>query len=175
MPWPHAPLHWFHEPGTYIVTGATLHKAPLFDTASKRDGLLDLLFATAAEFGWNLLAWAAMANHYHVVLSHEADPASLPKLLHKLHAVSARELNRADDAAGRKVWFQYWDTRITHAQSLLARLAYVHRNPEHHGLVARAEDYPWCSAAWFERTATPAFRATVRALPTDRVSVRDDF
>jgi putative transposase len=44
-----------------------------------------------------------------------------------------------------------------------------------HGLVADATAYRWCSAAWFERNATPAFVKTVNGLNTDQVKVPDDF
>jgi len=30
-------------------------------------------------------------------------------------------------------------------------------NPCRYGLVPVASSYPWCSAGWFERTATPVF------------------
>ena len=48
-------------------------------------------------------------------------------------------------------------------------------NHYHHGIVARAADYPWCSAAWFEREATTAFVNTINGFKIDQVKVRDDF
>ena len=51
----------------------------------------------------------------------------------------------------------------------------MHGNAVRHGLVPVANQYRWCSAAWFERTATPALVKTIYALKTDRLSVRDDF
>jgi putative transposase len=38
-----------------------------------------------------------------------------------------------------------------------------------------ATQYRWCSAAWFERTATPAQVRTVYRFKTDKVSVLDNF
>jgi len=46
-----------------------------------------------------------------------------------LHSISAKYVNRLDEAPGRKIWHQYWDTRIPLHRSLLARLKYVHTNP----------------------------------------------
>ena len=88
---------------------------------------------------------------------------------------TAHALNARDAAPGRKVWFQYWDSRITYEASLLARLRYVHTNPAHHRVVSDPETYPWCSAAWFARSAPPAFVETVRRMKTDSLSVSDDF
>jgi putative transposase len=96
-------------------------------------------------------------------------------MLSKLHTQTAIVLNKWDEAPGRRVWFQYWDSRITYQASYYARLKYVHQNPVHHGVVANAENYPWCSASWFRRTARPAVVATVNGFKTDRVRVRDDF
>ena len=45
----------------------------------------------------------------------------------------------------------------------------------HHGLVRVANQYRWCSAAWFERTATPAQVRTIYGFKTDQVNVLDDF
>jgi len=56
--------------------------------------------------------------------------------------------------------------------------AQLHRreiNAVKHGLVPVANQYPWWSAAWFERTATPAQMRTVYAFKTDRLLVADDF
>jgi putative transposase len=36
-------------------------------------------------------------------------------------------------------------------------------------------DYPWCSAGWFEKTATPAQVKTVYGIKIDRIKVLDDF
>ncbi len=175
MNWPHAPVHWTFDAGIYMVTAGTHQKALLFDTPAKLDQLQQCLLDTAAEFGWRLEAWAVMANHYHVVARSPADPATLAEWIRKLHACSARELNRVDEVSGLKVWFQYWDTHLTHQPSYLARLAYVHRNPARHGVVRDARLYRWCSASWFEQNAPAAFVQTVRALNTDTVNVVDDF
>ena len=44
-----------------------------------------------------------------------------------------------------------------------------------HRLVPVANQYPWCSAAWFERTATPAQVKTIYAFKAERLQVEDDF
>ena len=67
------------------------------------------------------------------------------------------------------------ETFITHQTSLLARLKYVNENPVKHGLVDVATEYPWCSAAWFQKTAPEGFRKSVGRFKTDSVNVEDDF
>jgi len=54
-------------------------------------------------------------------------------------------------------------------------LNYVHQNAVKHKLVPVANQYPWCSAAWFEREASPAQVNTIYGFKIDRVKVEDDF
>lgn len=96
-------------------------------------------------------------------------------MLKQLHGETARELNRLDGQPGRSVWHNFWDTELTFETSYLARLNYVHTNAVHHGLVPVANQYRWCSAAWFERTATPAQVKTIYGFKTDKVQVHDEF
>ena len=158
-----------------MVTAGTYRKAHWLSDPARLDYFLDLLFACAGEFGWELQAWAALSNHYHFMATPSGDPASLRKLLSKLHTLSAREFNLRNRTPGRKVWFQFFDTHVTFPESYFARLKYVHGNPAHHGVVLRAENYPWCSAHWFARTADAAFRKTVEGFKTDRINVLDPF
>ncbi len=73
------------------------------------------------------------------------------------------------------MWHNFWDTKLTFEKSYLARLNYVHQNAVKHGLVTVANQYRWCSAAWFERTATPAQMKTIYSFKIDQVRVADDF
>jgi len=63
----------------------------------------------------------------------------------------------------------------TFEKSYLARLNYVHQNPVHHRLVPVANQYPWCSAAWFERTGSPAIVKSIYKFKIDQVKVYDEF
>jgi putative transposase len=173
--WPHSPPHRLTEQGAYMVTCGTHLKVSLLNTSVKLDMFRDVFFACAAESGWTLHAWAILSNHYHFIASSPSDPGTLRTMLSKMHTLSARRLNEMDRQPGRKVWFQYFDSHITFQNSYLARLKYVHHNPAHHDVVRCAEAYPWCSAAWFARTAGAGFRKTVESFKINTLSVADDF
>lgn len=177
-PWPHAPTHRLAEAGTFFITAATLHKAHHFRGAKRLTVLQRGLLTVAREFGWRLEAWAVFSNHYHFI-GHSpagaADASSLGAMLGMLHTKTAGWINKLDAAPGREVWFNFRDTRLTHQRSYLARLNYVHQNAVRHGLVPVASQYPWCSARWFERTASPAMVRAIYRFKTDRLSVGDDF
>ena len=172
--WPHSPIHRLSEAGTFIVTAGTYQKQTFFNTPSRLTRLTNLLLELAEKQGWQLHAWAVFPNHYHFV-GESGDARRLRELVRELHSRSAKAINREDDCAGRKVWFSYWESRITFRKSFLARLNYVHENAVRHRLVLKASAYSWCSAGWFERKADRAFFRMVRSFPTDRVTVPDDF
>jgi putative transposase len=173
--WHHAPAHIFIPGATYMVTASTLYQEHLFNTPEKRDMLHESLLRETSELGWQLQSWAVLINHYHFVGLAPEHGADLKTLIRHLHSKTAIALNRLDSCAGRQVWFQYWDTCLTFEKSYLARLKYVYYNPVHHKLVAEAENYPYCSAAWFARTADPCFYRKVESFRCDKLNVKDDF
>ncbi|MCU0292912.1 MAG: transposase [Thermoanaerobaculaceae bacterium] len=174
-PWHHRPSHVFDPGRSYILTAGTLDKVLLFQGEERLCLLRDTLADVASSYGWQLQAWAILANHYHFVAQAPEDASSLRPMLQRLHSQTARGINRLDDKPGRRVWFQYWDTCITFEKSYLARLRYVHYNAVKHGVVAVAADYPYCSAAWFEQSGESAFVRKVQSYECERVNVVDDF
>jgi putative transposase len=176
--WPHAPEHRLSVGGTYFVTASTYLREPRFAGKARLAVLHRGLLKVAADFGWQLEAWAVFSNHYHFVGHSPADEdsaASLSQMLGLLHERTAKWINKLDSAPARKVWHNFRETRLTYEKSYLARLNYTHQNPVKHGLVPVANLYPWCSARWFERTATPAQIKTIYKFKTSQIKVPDDF
>jgi putative transposase len=178
MPWPHAPTHQLSENGTYFVTAATYLGNHHFRTLKRLDALQRGLLAVARDFSWNLEAWAIFSNHYHFVAHSprdSTDAKSLSQMLGILHTRTAAWINRMDGTPRRKVWHNFWDTKLTFEKSYLARLNYVHQNAVKHGLVPVANQYRWCSARWFEQIASPAMVQSIYRFKTDALRIRDDF
>jgi putative transposase len=176
--WPHAPPHRLGKEGTYFVTAGTYQKAHVFKTQVALQLLHDSLLAHSADHGWQLEAWAVFPNHYHFVARPQREgmaKADLGAMIARLHKHTASAVNAMDGTTGRRVWHSFRETLLTFEKSWLARLNYTHQNAVKHGLVVRACDYPWCSAAWFERTAAGAWRETVYSFKTDRMEVGDEF
>ena len=176
--WPHAPEHRLSETGTYFLTTSTYKKEHHFRGKSRVEVLHRGLLAVAAEFGWQFEAWAVFSNHYHFVghsPAAEETSDSLREMLRRLHVKTAKWVNQLDGRQGRKVWHNYHETQLTYERSYLARLAYTHHNAVRHGLVTVASRYPWCSAGWFEKVATPAQVKTLKGFGERNVQVADDF
>ena len=163
------------ETGTYFVRAGTYLNEHHGIIPDRLDYLEATLLSLANEAGWQLEAWAVFSNHYHFVAHADPDSERLSDFLAELHRRTAAFVNERDGLTGRRVWYNYWDTQLTFEKSYFARLNYVHQNPVKHGLVAVANQYRWCSAAWFERTATRAQVRTIYNFKTDQVNVRDEF
>jgi putative transposase len=176
IPWPHAPAHRLTEAGAYMVTAGTYRKEHRFGSPERLVVLHRGLLKLTANYGWTLEAWAVFSNHYHFIAQAPADgAANLSIMLKELHAKSALWINRLDQQPGRMVWHNFWETRLTHQRSYLARLNYVHQNAVRHGLVNVASHYPWSSAGWFEQTADPVQVRTIYGFKIDRIGVDDEF
>jgi putative transposase len=176
--WPHAPQHRLSARGTYFVTVGTYLKEHHFRGEQRLAVLHRGLLTVCRDASWRLEAWAVFSNHYHFV-AHSPETAddakSLGRMLGLLHEKTAKWINKLDKAQGRKIWHNFWDTRLTYEKSYLARLRYVHQNAVHHRLVPVANQYPWCSAAWFERTATAAQVKTIYNFKIDQLQVSDEY
>jgi len=175
QPWHHSPAHIFESDSIYFVTAGTYQKSKLYDSPFKLDELQRTLFCETEKWGWRLEAWAILANHYHFIARAPEDATTLAPMIRALHSKSAIWLNKIDGTPGRKVWHQFWDTCLTNDRSYWARLNYVHRNPEKHGLVGNAELYRWCSMAWFIEHADTGTRRTVLSFNAERVIIDDDY
>jgi putative transposase len=134
--------------------------------------------ADSGDCGWHFEAWAVFSNHYHF-LAHSppdaGDASNLSDMLSVLHVKSAAWVNKLDRAPGRRVWFNFRETRLTYQKSYFTRLNYVHQNAVRHGLVSVASQYPWSSTRWFESSSSPATVKSIYRFKIDRVRVADDF
>jgi putative transposase len=173
--WPHAPIHKISQNGTYMVTSGTYRKEHFLSTPSRKTRFMNLFFELSEKYGWKLQAWAIMSNHYHFIAHSPENPYNLKDFILHLHSLSSTEFNREDKTPARKMWYQFWDKLISFEKSYYARLNYVNKNPVHHMIVEKAEDYFWCSKAWFNSNADKAFVKTVESFKTDKLNVYDDF
>jgi putative transposase len=158
-----------------MITAGTLCKAPFFDAPAKLDLFRDTTLNLVADYSISLRAWAFFNNHYHLIVGFAEAVRSHRVFIRHLHRELALQLNKIDATPSRKVMYQFWDTELTFEKSYLARLNYVHQNAVHHGLVPVANQYPWCSARWFEGNSRASFVSTVYSFKTDRLNIADEF
>ena len=113
------------------------------------------------------------SNHYHFVAESPGTSENLSAMLSTLHEKTAKWINQQDKTPERKVWHNYWETKLDLPRGYFARLAYTHQNPVRHGVVTNAKDYPWCSAAWFEAETPAAMVKTIYRFQSGQIA--DDY
>jgi putative transposase len=109
------------------------------------EAYLALMAAWCARYGVAVWAWCLMPNHVHLIVVPPTKD-SLARALGEAHRRYTRHVNF------RKGWRGYlWQGRFASypmdAAYTLAAARYVERNPVRAGLVKRAWEWPWSSAA----------------------------
>ena len=142
---PHNPPHFFVAGTLYMLTGAIYRKTPLMISDQRKADWQDGFHKAAEIYGWQIIAWVALHNHYHAIVRSPANAGNLSKFVNSYHKYTARKWNTEDGLSGRKVWWNYWDTCIRFEHDYYNRLKYVFWNPLKHGLVEKPEDYDFSS------------------------------
>jgi putative transposase len=95
-----------------------------------------------------ILAYCLMSNHWHFLLWPESD-GDLQRFMHWLTGVHAQRWREARGTQGEGAVYQsrYQSVAIEDSWHLHTTWRYVERNPVEAHLVARAEEWPWSSAA----------------------------
>lgn len=96
---------------------------------------------------YELIAWAVMPNHVHVVIA-TSSGWPLDKVVHGWKSYTANAVNKLLNRSGVLWMPDYFDVLITHADMLEATVKYTEYNPVAAGLVQRMEDWPYSSAGY---------------------------
>ena len=92
-----------------------------------------------------ILAWCLMTNHIHLVLVPTTEEG-LQRVLKPLHMRYAQRVNRARGWKGHLWQGRFFSSPLDEAYTWTA-IRYVERNPVRAGMVEKAEEYLWSSAA----------------------------
>jgi len=127
------------------VTQRGNRREAVFFADLDRQKYVQLLLEHSASGGLTTLAYCLMTNHVHLVCV-PRQAASLAGALGPVNLRYAQHVNRTQRLTGR-LWQGRFFSCALDDPHLWAAIRYVERNPVRAGLVARAEDYPWSSAA----------------------------
>jgi putative transposase len=117
----------------------------VFKADVDRDAYLRFLKIYCEKHGLAVRSYCLMPNHVHMVVVPETE-SSLGKALHGAHTVYAMHFNERTGASGHLWGSRFFSCPMDEAH-LWSAVRYVELNPVRAGLVERAEDYPWSSAA----------------------------
>lgn len=127
------------------VTQRGNHRERVFFENGDAEFYLSLLSAYSRIWQVTISAYCLMPNHVHLVLV-PTDADGIHRTLKAVHSQYAQRINRMRGSTGH-LWQGRYRSSSLDANHFLNAVRYVERNPVEAGLVDRAEDYPWSSAA----------------------------
>jgi putative transposase len=102
-----------------------------------------------------IVGFCLMPNHWHLILwpKHDGD---LSRFLHWVTGTHGRRWRRSTGTEGEGAVYQsrFKAVGVSDLHHLLTVWCYVERNPLRAGLVSKAEEWPWSSAAHFSKPST---------------------
>ena len=128
--------------GYYHVTSRGNNRQEIFDEALRLSFLLHVA-RTARRYGWVVLAWALMTNHYHLIF--QLGDGGLSDGMHELNTSLALTSNarfgRMNHCFGRR----FWSTQLETDRHLFASIQYAMWNPPRAGVGEHPADSTWSS------------------------------
>jgi putative transposase len=156
----HHPPHVYIDNAWYAITACVYQHRRLLATDAHKSLVRDGLKQIVSEFGLSLAAWVILDNHCHILTKTRTD-TDLARAIRLWHGRASFELNKLDNARGRQVWHNYWDTCIETEKDYWTRFNYIHNNPVKHGYVRQTGDWAFSSYAYYRRTKGDEWLASV--------------
>jgi putative transposase len=141
------------------VTQRGVNRHKIFEEHRDQEVYLRLVRSEAQRFGADLLGYCLMPNHTHwVVIPQNAD--ALARTFGEAHGRYAAYANAKLARSGHFWQNRFFSCALDRAH-LWTAMRYVERNPVRAGLVDRAHEFRWSSAAaHLNLTSMPAWLAT---------------
>jgi putative transposase len=146
-PW-HSPPHLPAAEGFRIITGACYEHRNLLATSERLAWFEENLLKAISELSPTCAAWCVLPNHYHVLVKTDSI-RDFSRGLGQLHGRTSFEMNRADEARGRKVWYRCQDRVMRCERHYYVSMNYIHNNPVKHGYVSKWQEWPYSSVHWY--------------------------
>ena len=144
----HSPPHLHKVDGWFLITAATYEHKRHFCTEDAQAWLLSELLKELQVADIPCRGWVVLPNHYHILV--QCRPLSvISQPLRRVHARTARELNRREGLMGRRVWYRFSDRQIRNERHYYTTLNYIHYNPTKHGYVPKPLDWACSSVHWY--------------------------
>ncbi len=155
--------------GCVFLTGASHRRLPLFRDPKLCEIFVDNLRFYRRKYGYDVLAFALLPDHYHLLLA-VPEQVDLTAFLRDFKSQVGRQIvdslkngrkrkllerlaiggvSRRKDARYRALQPDNYVERVFSERFLRQKIDYIHLNPVREGLVARASDYRYSSAWWY--------------------------
>ncbi len=174
----------YNDPGdAHELTFSCYRRYPFLKAERTRLWLAEALDQARGELSFDVWAYVFMPEHVHLIVHPRAlvyDIALVRQAIKE--PVGRKAIKYIEESApdwlpkltrrrGRRVERLFWasgggyDRNIKTAETLLQMIDYIHMNPVRRGLVQRAVDWPWSSAAWIEGVGESPIR--LDPIPTE--------
>jgi putative transposase len=127
------------------ITQRGNRRLPTFFSDDDYEAYLALVAEHCEACGVRVLAWCLMPNHVHLVAVPKTEDG-LARALGEAHRRYTRRINFREGWRGH-LWQERFFSCVLDRPHALAAARYVERNPVRAGLVKRAWQWPWSSAA----------------------------
>ena len=133
------------SPGFHHVVTRGNNKRRIFDDDRDRWMFSITVDRIARKYGWTILAYALMDNHYHLIIC--VGERGLSDGMCELNSGYARQYNAWHGRVNHLFGRRFWNRRIRTDASLLNTVRYIVQNPRRAGGSKPLEAYVWTSYA----------------------------
>ena len=122
-------------------------------SAAERDLVLNSLSKARTVHGFFLFGYVVMPGHVHALMA--VITGSLADIMHRWKRESAHSIQKTRGKRGPLWQARYFDFICRRTRDVGNKVEYIHQNPVVAGLVSRADEWRWSSAAFYLKTRTP--------------------
>lgn len=120
----------------------------IFENPKHKAFLLKQIKEYNQVYDFQLLAYAIMGNHYHLLIKTNKTP--ITDIMFSINNVLAKYLNRELNRTGHVFENRYNCKLVDNDAYLLWVLRYIHRNPVRAKLCSRVDEYKWSSHYFYK-------------------------
>ena len=133
------------SPGYHHIVTRGNNRRVIYEDERDREYFAMHLARIAEKYGWTIIAYALMRNHYHVVV--KVGDAGLSAGMCELNTGYATWFNVEHGRINHLFGKRFWNRRLRSEGSLMNAVRYVVRNPVEAGGRKPLEGYAWTSYA----------------------------
>ena len=148
-------------------TFSCYHRFQFLNRDRTREWFIESLDSARKKHRFDLWAYVIMPEHVHLLLSPREPGIKMGSIVGGIKEQVARKairylkehspqwLDRITVSEGKRTRRRLWqpgggfDRNAYEIETIHHMIEYIHENPVRRGLVARAEDWRWSSAAWY--------------------------
>jgi putative transposase len=148
---------YYGEKHLHYITCSCYRRRPLLSPA-RRDLFLSVLEETRQQYGFAVLGYVVMPEHFHLLLS-EPKRGNVSTVMQVVkqrvtqrvaHEVRAQSNVCKERVKPRPLWQpRFYDFNVWSYSKYVEKLRYIHRNPVKRGLVEHPDQWRWSSFRFF--------------------------